>query len=135
MLDWFYNNDAIIWWLMLLSGLSLLVTLLVVPVVLVKLPIDYFSFPHRHRVTWSSRHPVLRIPAFLIKNLLGLIFVAAGILMLALPGQGILTIVMGLIVMEFPGKYHAARWLVSRHSVFKAINWVRQKAGKAAFVL
>ncbi len=135
MLDWFYNNEAIIWWLLLLSGVSLLVTFMVVPVILIKLPKDYFLFPHRHRMQWRNRNPVLDLAVFLLKNLLGLIFVATGILMLALPGQGILTIFIGLILMEFPGKYHAERWLVSRHSVFKAINWIRQRAGKAAFVI
>ncbi len=135
MIDWLYGNETIIWWLLWLSAISLLVTFLVVPAILVALPEDYFSFPHRHRMQWSNRHPVLRLPVFLFKNLLGLVFVVAGVLMLVLPGQGILTIFMGLILMEFPGKYYVERWLVSRQSVFRAINWIRRKAGKAALVL
>ncbi|MCP4486739.1 MAG: hypothetical protein GY820_05375 [Gammaproteobacteria bacterium] len=135
MFDWFYNNEAIVWWLIFLSTMSVLVTFLVVPVILVKLPKDYFSFPHRHRIPWGSRHPVLRLPVFLLKNVTGLVFIATGILMLVLPGQGILTVFMGLILMEFPGKYRAERWLVSRPSVFKMINWVRLKAGKVELVL
>ncbi len=135
MLEWFIDNETLVGWLLFLSLLSLLATFLLVPVILVRLPEDYFSFPDRHRIPWNDRHRFLRIPIFLFKNLLGLIFIVAGILMLVLPGQGILTIIMGLIIMEFPGKYRAERWIVSQASVLRMINWIRRKSGKAALVL
>jgi hypothetical protein len=50
--------------------------------------------------------------------------------MLVLPGQGLLTIIIGLVLMEFPGKYHAERWVINRPAVLAAINWIRLKAGK-----
>ncbi len=135
MLEWFIDNETLVGWLLFLSLLSLLATFLLVPVILVRLPEDYFSFPDRHRIPWNDRHRFLRIPIFLFKNLLGLIFIVAGILMLVLPGQGILTIIMGLIIMEFPRKYRAERWIVSQASVLRMINWIRRKSGKAALVL
>lgn len=130
MFDWFYNNETLIWWLLLASFASFLATLIAVPVILARLPEDYFSLPDRSRIPWANHHPVLRIPLLLVKNLLGIMFVFAGILMLALPGQGILTIIIGLALMDFPGKYRAERWVVSRHSVLRGINWIRGKAGK-----
>ena len=134
MFEWFLNNETLVWWLVALSSVSLLGTLITVPIILVRLPEDYFSYPDRHHVPWNSRNRFLRIPIFLAKNLLGAIFVLAGILMLALPGQGILTIIIGLLLMEFPGKYHAERWVINRPSVLSAINWIRAKAGKQKLI-
>ncbi len=54
--------------------------------------------------------------------------------MLALPGQGVLTIIIGLVLMEFPGKYHAERLVINRPSVLAAINWIRVKAEKPKLV-
>ncbi len=135
MLDWFYNNETLVWWLLAFSIFSFLATLIVVPFVLVRLPEDYFSFPLRHRIRWKNQNPFLRIALLIVKNLLGLIFILLGILMLVLPGQGLLTIVIGLVLLEFPGKYKVERWLVSRQTVLKVINWIRTKAGKKAFLV
>jgi len=52
----------------------------------------------------------------------------AGIVMLVLPGQGILTIVIGLMLSNFPGKYRLERWLVMRPRVLRTINWLRQRS-------
>ena len=59
----------------------------------------------------------------------------AGIIMLALPGQGILTILVGLMLVDFPGKYGAERWVVGQRSVLKGINWIRTKSGKPRLVV
>lgn len=130
MLDWVYNNEALAWWLLVFSIFSFLATLIAVPIILIRLPEDYFSFPHRHRVPWRSRNRMLRMPLFIIKNLLGIILILLGILMLVLPGQGLLTITIGLVLLEFPGKYKVERWVVNRPAVLRAINWIRAKAGK-----
>ncbi|MCK5668525.1 MAG: hypothetical protein KAI15_05520 [Gammaproteobacteria bacterium] len=135
MFECFYNNETLLWWLLVASFITFIATLIAVPVILARLPEDYFSLPDRHRMPWSDRHPVLRIPLLLVKNLLGLMFVFAGILMLALPGQGILTIIIGLALMDFPGKYYAERWIVSRHSVLRLINWIRGKAANPALIV
>jgi len=130
MLDWFNNNEALTWWLVVFSGFSFLATLIAVPIILIRLPHDYFSFPHRHRIPWQRRNRFLRIPLFIIKNFLGVVFILLGILMLVLPGQGLLTIVVGLVLLEFPGKYNFERWAVNRPPLLRAINWIRAKAGK-----
>ena len=135
MFEWFYNNETLLWWLLVASFITFITTLIAVPVILARLPEDYFSLPDRHRMPWSDRHPVLRIPLLLVKNMLGIIFVLAGLLMLALPGQGFLTIIIGLALMDFPGKYHAERWIVSRHSVLRLINWIRRKAAQPPLIV
>ena len=64
------------------------------------------------------------------RNALGAVLLAAGIAMLVLPGQGLLTILLGLMLVDFPGKRRAERALVARPNVFEALNWLRAKAGR-----
>lgn len=135
MFEWFYNNETLAWWFVFVSIIFFFVTLIAVPIILISLPYNYFLLPDRHRVPWANHHPLLRIPLLFAKNLLGIIFVVAGMLMLALPGQGLLTIIIGLVLLDFPGKYHAERWVISRHSILLTTNWIRKKAGKPEMIV
>jgi UPF0716 family protein affecting phage T7 exclusion len=63
------------------------------------------------------------------KNLLGLVLFVAGSVMLLLPGQGILTMLAGLTLIEFPGKRSLELSLVRRERVRKTLDWVRRKFG------
>ncbi|NIV30742.1 MAG: hypothetical protein GWN58_14950, partial [Anaerolineae bacterium] len=78
-----------------------------------------------------QRHPVMGLVVLVLKNLLGLVLLVAGVAMLVLPGQGLLTIVIALTLLNFPGKYHLERWVVSRPPVYRAINWIRRRRGVA----
>jgi len=69
----------------------------------------------------------------LLKNLLGALLVVMGLVMLVTPGQGLLTLLAGLLLMNFPGKYRMERWLVLRPGVMRALNWLRQRQGHAPF--
>ena len=135
MFDWIYNNEVLAWWLLVISIFSFLATLIAIPVILIRLPDDYFSSPDRHRIPWQSRNRFLRLPLFMLKNLFGVIFILLGVLMLVLPGQGLLTIIIGLVLLEFPGKYRVERWAVNRPTVLGAINWVRNRAGKTDLIV
>lgn len=135
MLEWFHNNEILSWWLLVISLISFVGTLIVVPIILVRIPQDYFSFQDRHQIPWRHRNRFWRLPVLLAKNLLGVIFIALGMLMLVLPGQGLLTILIGLVLLDFPGKYHVERWAVNQPVVMRSINWIRVKAGKAELVI
>ncbi len=130
LLSWIHGNEELMWRVAALSGVAFLATLLLVPFILVRLPSDYFSHRGRREMRAHSRHPLVRAFFALLKNILGLLFVMAGIVMLVLPGQGILTIVVGLMLINFPGKYRAERWVVGQLSVLRAINWIRARADK-----
>jgi archaellum biogenesis protein FlaJ (TadC family) len=126
------GNTELMWQLAAVSVTTFFTTLLLVPVILIRLPSDYFA--HRHRKSRAEVHrSFVTILVAISKNILGFIFVAAGIAMLILPGQGILTILVGLMLINFPGKYHAEQWLVSRSSVLRSINWIRSRAHKPPF--
>jgi len=124
-----------VWSLLLLLGVPFVATLLFVPWAVVRIPSDYFRHGHRRPVPWSSYHPVLRLLLLLGKNLLALVLLLMGVAMLLLPGQGLLTMLVGLLLLDFPGKFNCERWLVSRGPVLKAINWLRRKRQRPPLVV
>ena len=50
--------------------------------------------------------------------------------MLVLPGQGLFTIIIGLMLSNYPGKYFIERKFIALPSVLKTINWLRKKSNK-----
>lgn len=122
-------------WLVLLVGLPFVGTLVLVPWLVIRLPADYFHESYRPTLLWGVRHPVLRFLLHLGKNLLGVIVLLMGIAMLVLPGQGVLTIITGLLLMDFPGKFRFERWLVHQKPVLLAVNWLRHRAGEPSLLL
>ena len=131
---------SITWQRVLLGVLLFLITftisLVIVSFILVKIPPDYFHKDHP-RDLWSDRHPAVRLLGVLAKNILGVMLVVLGILMSipGVPGQGILTILLGIMLLDFPGKRSLEYRLVSRPQVLKTINKLRQRFGKPGLVL
>ncbi len=64
-----------------------------------------------------------------LRNLLGGVLLLLGVLMLALPGQGVLTILAALSVLDFPGKRRLMARLLRVPSVFRAANKLRERSG------
>jgi hypothetical protein len=130
LLDWAKANDALLWWLFAGSLGLMVVTAVAVVWTLVQLPKNYFVDEHRRPLeTWLD-YPTLRIVLLVGKNVLGIILALAGLLMLLAPGQGVLTLAVGVMLLDFPGKFRLERWLVRRSSVFHAINWLRRMFGR-----
>jgi hypothetical protein len=101
-----------------------------VPLVLTRLPADYFSEERRERFARDARHHPLRWPLVIAKNALGAVLVVLGIAMLVLPGQGLLTLLVGLLFIDFPGKYRLERRLIGGPRVLRAINALRKRWNK-----
>jgi hypothetical protein len=130
-LDWAAAHEALLWWMAGLSLAALIAAVVAVPLIVVRIPRGYFRQPRRIRVPLAERrHPLLRVLLLLAKNALAAAFVAAGVAMLVLPGQGILTLLVGVMLADFPGKYRIERWLVSRPPVLRGVNWLRRRAGR-----
>lgn len=129
MIDWLTTNQTLITWLSIISLITFVGSLLALPWLVGIIPEDYFSHQHRKPADLKQRHPVPRIILLLGKNLLGLALLCGGILMLFLPGQGLLTMAVGLLLMDYPGKYALERKVVSRPSILKGMNWLRAKGG------
>jgi hypothetical protein len=128
-------NESLTWWLAAVSVVSFLGSLLLVPFIAVRIPRDYFVEPRRRVDAWGSRNVIVRAIVVTLKNLLGFVLILAGLAMLVLPGQGLLTMLIGLMAMNFPGKYRLERFLVSRGPVLRSINWIRRRCGVAPLVL
>lgn len=112
-------------WLITFSIITFMVTLVLVPAIILRLPADYFSAEKRHKI--DSRHPVIKLVSIIIKNLLGGLLLLAGFIMLFTPGQGIITLLAGMLIMNYPGKYKLERGLIIRFHLLKPINWYRAR--------
>ncbi len=104
-------------------------TLVAIPFILVRLPADYFDV-RVPRAWMRDHHPVLRFIGHIVKNAVGVVFVLAGFAMLFLPGQGILTMIIGISMLDFPGKRRLEAKLVGQPAVLHAINSMRGRFGK-----
>lgn len=109
-------------------------SLIAIPLILVRLPPDYFD-TRVPRHWMKDHHPVLRLIGLVAKNVIGVIFLLAGFAMLFLPGQGILTILIGVSLMDFPGKQRLEAKLIGQRTVLSAINAMRKKFDKPPLML
>lgn len=130
---WLGDHESWLAWLVLLSAITLAASALLIPWIVVRIPPDYFR-RGQPKPMWADRHPAIRIPLIVLKNLLGVALLVLGVLMLVLPGQGILTMIAGLALMDFPGRHRIVCWMVSRGPVLKSMNWIRRRAGREELV-
>lgn len=126
MLDLLAEHQQWLTWLGAISAVTFVGTLALVPILVARIPSDYFTRARRNPATRRLPQAV-RLPLLALKNLLGLLLLLMGIAMLVLPGQGILTMIIGLMLMNFPGKFRLECWLVGRPAVLKSINWLRAR--------
>jgi hypothetical protein len=128
--DWVKANESLLWWLFAGSIGLMLLTGVAVVWTLVQLPVGYFRQHERRALGSWAEYPALRIVLLIIKNALGAVLLVAGLLMLLAPGQGLLTLVVAVMLLDFPGKFRMQQWIVRRPSVWRSINWLRQRAGR-----
>lgn len=109
------------------SAITFVGSLILIPILCVKMGEDYFM-PHRDKdETLAGRHPVLRWTGLILKNVMGVLVLAAGISMLFLPGQGLLTMIIGIMMLNFPGKRALELRLIRLPGVLRAINHLRAR--------
>lgn len=133
-LDFLLDNETALWLLGIVSVVTFAGTLFAIPWLIVRIPTDYFALRKRRAIPWAEHHPAIRWLLLIAKNLLGGVLIVMGVIMLVLPGQGLLTILIGLVLLNFPGKYRLERWLVLRPPVRRSVNWLRRRAGRRPFV-
>jgi hypothetical protein len=127
MLEWLRGQEILLWWMGAFSVLTFVISLIVIPMAVARIPTDYFIRDRRYINNPEVPLTVPRLWRLVVKNLLGIVFVLAGVAMLVFPGQGVLTILMGLMLMNFPGKHAFEQRLVQQPSVLRVINWMRAK--------
>lgn len=129
LLIWIGTHQAATLWLTGLSVLLFVGSLLSLPLLVARIPEDYFSNPLRQRNPFQGRHPLAYVALRVMKNVLGWLLILSGLAMLALPGQGLLTIFLGLVLSDFPGKFTLERRFASNPKLLDAVNWLRQRGG------
>ena len=141
MLEWVKHLWADSSWASIIGGAILITVTFVlsyvaVSVVLVKLPANYFRSDYEHHLLPNS-HPILRTAAIGAKNVLGVILILTGIVLSfpGVPGPGLLTIFIGVMLTDIPGKRKVETKLIGRPSVLSAINKLRGKYDKPPLVL
>lgn len=125
--DWLQSHSGLFGWMFGLSLGSLVVAALLLPVFVVRLPADYFLAT---RQELAGRRGVIHWIGRAGKNLLGLVFLLAGLAMLVLPGQGLLTMLIGLLLLDFPGKRAIEHRLVRRPTILAFLNRMRARRGR-----
>ena len=129
-IQWFANHPEVLIGMGISSIFIFLISILGISWFIAQIPEDYFLRSKRQPSKWREQKPVLRFVVMFGKNLIGLSLIIGGLLMLVLPGQGLLTIVTGLLLVNYPGKYKLEQKLSSMPSIFRALNWIRLKAKK-----
>ncbi len=131
--DWtrrlWLEHAELLWWFSATSLWMLVGSVLLVPWLVLRAPHDVFV----RESPSSARSRAYLYARWLLRNTLGVMLLFAGILMLVLPGQGLLTIVAALCLMEIPCKRELLKRVVARPRVWKALEWIRARAGKAPF--
>ena len=122
------NYKKFIFWLGSISAVIFLFSLLSIKWLVGLIPSDYFI--NKSSSKFRSSYPVIWLLSIIIKNILGYALIIGGILMLVLPGQGLFTIMIGLMLSNYPGKYFIEKRFIAIPSVLKTINWLRKKSDK-----
>nr|WP_320009832.1 PGPGW domain-containing protein [uncultured Desulfobulbus sp.] len=117
----------------LFSLCTFVLSILAVPWIIGRLPVDYFVSNWQRSTQQPRQHLGMGLLRLVLRNIVGVLLLLAGFVMLFLPGQGILTMIIGLCLIDFPGKRQLLQGIVSRVTVQQGLNWVRRKKGKAAF--
>ena len=120
-------------WAVVLFLLTFTISVAVCGALIVALPPRYFVEDHK---LWSGRHPLVRVLGIVGKNLLGVLLIVVGVLLSVpgIPGQGILTIAIGVVLLDIPGKQRLVRAVVRRKGVLRSINRFRAWFGRAPLV-
>jgi hypothetical protein len=116
--------------LLALGLLSLIVTAALLPTFVARLPVDYFA---HDCVAPSTPRTLPHLTLRALKNTVGAVLLVAGLLMLVLPGQGLLTMLVGFVLVEFPGKRRLERAIARRPAVRAFLDDVRRRRGAPAF--
>ncbi len=124
--------QTIVEWLALTSLATFLLSLLLIPLIISNLSVHCFL--NIGRKTGKNNFIAWRLALLLLRNIGGIILLLAGIAMLFLPGQGILTILISLLLLSFPGKQKTLNYIIHKPAVQRSFDWIRKKSGTHPFI-
>jgi len=121
-------------WGLLITVVSVIISYAGIVVGMIKIPADYFSSTYVRHIG-EEKHFSIRWSAFIIKNVIGFLLIIAGVIMIFTPGPGVPTILLGLIMMDIPGKRPLEARLINRPMVLSAVNDLRARYNKPPLIM
>ena len=121
-----YKN--LILWFGSISLFVFLFSLLSIKWLVSLIPEDYFINKKDSKI--KTGNIFIWYIVLIFKNLIGYSLILGGIMMLVLPGQGLFTIIIGLMMSNYPGKYSIEKKFIAIPTILKSINWLRRKSNK-----
>jgi hypothetical protein len=141
MIEWLSGFWATLTWgkILIFAGLfvgSIIFSFVSIAVVMVKIPENYFSSHYQQDFLPNSRWAV-RWGVVIAKNIYGVFLVLLGIVLSlpGVPGQGILTILLGIIMLDIPGKRPFEARIIKRPTILAAVNNLRARYNKPPLIL
>jgi H+/Cl- antiporter ClcA len=132
--------ESLTWGRILLGAVlivvSFVVSTFIVSVIMVKIPANYFHSDYEHHFL-TDKHPILRWTVIVIKNIVGVILILLGIVMMfpGVPGPGVLTVLIGLILIDLPGKRKIEALIINRPAILNAVNNLRTRYHKEPLLI
>jgi len=118
------------------GGVGFVLSIVLTVVVLVRLPSGYFAGNARISML-PGRPEWQRLAARVLKNVAGALLVLLGVVMSVpgVPGQGLLTILIGVVLLDLPGKRALERRILRVRAVRGAVDKLRRRFGREPFDL
>lgn len=140
-MEWLADLWASLTWNKILLGVglflgSLAFSFAAIAIVMVKIPENYFSSHYQQDFLPGSPW-IVRWGAVIAKNIFGFLLVILGIILSlpGVPGQGVLTILLGLIMLDIPGKRPLEARIIKRPTILAAINDLRARYKKPPLLM
>jgi len=140
-MEWLINFWETLTWGRILLGavlivVSFAVSTFIVSVIMVQIPANYFHSDYEHHFL-TDKHPILRWTVIVIKNIVGVILILLGIVMMfpGVPGPGVLTVLIGLILIDLPGKRKVEALIINRPTILNAVNNLRTRYNKEPLLI
>lgn len=112
------------------SATMLAVTFVAAPWAVSRLPTNYLL----QRLERNSEQGIWYSLTSVTRALLGLFLVLLGLVMLITPGPGVIMLLLGVSIAEFPGRNRLLVYLATRPKVLSSLNWMRSRHGKPPFI-
>lgn len=94
---------------------------------ILSLPADFWQ--ERDSDSKEKNHPAIS----LLRNILAVALFPAGLIMLVMPGQGILTLLAAFLVSDFPFRKKIINKLLDSPRIERGLNRIRRRFGKEPF--
>ena len=113
MTEWLASYSSILIGIGGLSILILIFSIIGLGWFISQIPEDYFVHEKRQADNWNKYSSETRVVIIIVKNVIGIVMLISGLFLLVLPGQGILTMIIGILLIDYPGKFKLEQKIIS----------------------